>query len=97
MAKKMAKKRMEFSKVMAVITIFMWMIVNIFCMVIVVVTFDTTPLAYIVPSIDGALAVVLGFYYWKAKAENQIKLKMEYGEYAPEPDINDEGGYKNGY
>lgn len=80
--KNIQKRKLEFSKVVAVIGIAMWLIVNIFGMVMMVVTYDLTPLAYVIGSVDAVVAVVLGFYYWKAKAENQIKLKKEYGELA---------------
>lgn len=76
------KRKPEFSKVVAVIGIVMWLIVNIFGMAMMVLTYDLTPLAYVIGSVDAVVAVVLGFYYWKAKAENQIKLKKEYGELA---------------
>lgn len=80
--KNVQKRKPEFSKVVAVIGIVMWLIVNIFGMTMMVVTYDLTPLAYVIGSVDAVVAVVLGFYYWKAKAENQIKLKKEYGELA---------------
>ena len=78
---------------MAVIGIVMWLIVNIFGMAMMVLTYDLTPLAYVIGSVDAVVAVVLGFYYWKAKAENQIKLKKEYGELADS--IVNEPAYEN--
>ena len=82
MAKHMKRKRPEFSKIVAVIGIVMWLVVNIFGMTMMALTYDLSPLAYVIGSVDAVVAVVLGFYYWKAKAENQIKLKQEYGELA---------------
>ena len=76
---KKTKRRFEFSKLMAVIAISMWLFVNLFCMVMVIFTFDTSPLMYVVPSVDAVVAVVCGYYFWKAKAENQIKLRKIYG------------------
>ena len=35
---------------------------------------DITPLEYLIPSIFAEAAVVSGFYSYKAKAENKIKL-----------------------
>ena len=51
-------------------------------------TGDTSPLAYIIPGIFAELSAATGFYYWKAKAENQIKLdawrkKLELDEQDP--------------
>ena len=81
MAKHVKRKR-EFSKIMAVIAVGMWLLVNLFGLLIVALTFDTTPMMYIVPSVDAVVAVVLSFYFWKARAENQIKLRKIYGESA---------------
>ena len=66
---------------------------------------DTSPLAYIIPGIFTELSAATGFYFWKAKAENEIKLdtirrqkeleqskkqNTEPGEY--DPGSNYEGG-----
>lgn len=75
---KVEKRKKEFSKIMAVIAVVMWMIVNIFGMAMVVFTMDTSPLAYVIPSVDAVVGAVLAFYMWKARAENQIKLKKLY-------------------
>ena len=68
-------------------------------------TGDTSPLAYIIPGIFTELSAATGFYFWKAKAENEIKLdtirrqkeleqskkqNTEPGEY--DPGSNYEGG-----
>lgn len=37
------------------------------------------PLAYLIPAIFAELATATGFYYSKAKAENRIKLRKQYG------------------
>ena len=73
------KKRWEFSKVMAIIAITMWVFVNLFGMAMVIFTADTSPLMYVIPSVDAVVAAIVGFYLWKARAENQIKLKRLYG------------------
>lgn len=86
------EKKREFSKIMAVITVIMWILVNVFGLVMIAVTLDLSPLVYVLSSIDAVVAIVLGFYYWKARTENQIKLKQEYKELAEEPDFNENGG-----
>lgn len=91
-----AKKR-EFSKIMAVIAVTMWLLVNLFGMVVVAITLDASPLAYILPSIDAVVGVVLGFYYWKARAENEIKLKKIYKDSDGGPSHTEIGGCENGY
>ena len=77
---KHVKKKFEFSKIVAVLAIIMWVSVNVFGCAMIVITLDTSPLVYIIASIDAVVAVVLGCYYTKAKLENAIKLKKEYGE-----------------
>lgn len=86
--KKSSKKgrKVEFSKIMAVIAVTMWIIVNLFGMAMVIFTMDSSPLMYVIPSVDAVVAAVLCYYYSKAKAENQIKLKRLYGV-----DINMDG------
>ena len=86
------KRRHEFSKIMAVIAISMWLFVNFFCMAMVILTLDTSPLMYVVPSVDAVVAVVCGYYFWKAKAENQIKLRRIYGV---DTEIESDTGYVN--
>jgi len=72
-------KKREFSKIIAVIAIIMWIAVNFFGMVMVAITLDTSGLMYIVGSVDAVVAIVYTTYSVKAKAENLIKLKKLYG------------------
>lgn len=73
------KKKVEFSKVIAVIAIVMWVLVNIYGLVMMAITLDLSPMMYIVGSVDAVVAVVYATYAHKAKAENMIKLKRIYG------------------
>lgn len=73
------KMRKEFSKIMAVIAITMWVFVNLFGMAMVIFTMDTSPLMYVIPSVDAVVAIVCSFYYSKARQENMIKLSKIYG------------------
>ncbi len=73
------EKKVEFSKVIAVIAIVMWILVNIFSMVMIAITMDTSSIMYIVGSVDAVVAIVYTTYSIKAKAENMIKLKKIYG------------------
>ena len=76
---KPVKKHFEFSKFMALIAVGMWLAANIFGMAMMVYTLDLSPMAYVIPSVDAVCGCVLAFYLWKAKYENQIKLKRIYG------------------
>ena len=99
-----AKKR-EFSKIIIAIVGTATGIVTVFTLAVVWKTGDTSPLAYIIPGIFTELSAATGFYFWKAKAENEIKLdtirrqkeleqskkqNTEPGEY--DPGSNYEGG-----
>lgn len=72
-------KRLEFSKIIAVIAIVMWILVNAFSMVMIAITLDISGLMYIVGSVDAVVAIVYTTYSIKAKAENMIKLRRIYG------------------
>lgn len=73
------KQKKEFSKVWLGCVGAVTLVVTAFTLIIVWRTGDTTPLAYLIPAIFAELATATGFYYSKAKAENRIKLRKEYG------------------
>lgn len=78
------KKKFEFSKIILCVVSAFAVAVTIFTCVAVIVTGDTSALAYLIPSIFAELATATGFYYSKAKSENRIKLTKLYGEKAVE-------------
>lgn len=84
----MAKKRMEFSKIILVIVMALNVAVIIFSCVMMWRTCDLTPLAYLIPSIGTEVSAGTAFYYWKAKAENKIKLAKLYGIELTENTLN---------
>ena len=47
-------------------------------------TETTDGLMYLIPSVSGITATCVGFYYWKAKMENMIKLSKENKMYMDE-------------
>ena len=65
---------MEFSKLLLFILLFIFVSTLIFTSVMIFITHDLSPLSVIVPAIEALLSIAVGFYYWKAKAENVIKL-----------------------
>ncbi len=70
------KKKFEFSKVIFVYIAVMFTIVIIFTMVLMWYTQDTQAVAYLIPAVGGLMATTVGFYSWKAKAENILKIKQ---------------------
>lgn len=73
------KRNKEFSKQLLYVIFTVTGIIILFTMVMIYRTNDTTALSYLIPSIFVEVATATSFYYWKAKAENQIKLKQQYG------------------
>ena len=72
-------KKREFSKIIMIAVGAVTLIVTAFTLIIVWRTGDTSPLAYLIPAVFAELATATGFYYSKAKAENRIKLRKQYG------------------
>lgn len=71
------KKYIEFSKIIFVVVASLTIIITFFTIFIIADTKDTTPLAYLIPSIFGEFGVATGFYYTKSKAENVIKISKD--------------------
>ena len=67
------KKKIEYSKRVVGIVLSFCIIVTIFAMVLMWVTKDTSPLAYLIPSVFAETGIVIGFYLDKAKKENIAK------------------------
>lgn len=76
----MHKKKMEFSKKILIVVAVISIIVVAYTLVMVAITQNLDPLNYLIPALFGEVATGTGFYYWKAKQENSIKLKKFYGE-----------------
>lgn len=69
------KQRISFSKLMCIAIILLTFIVVGFAIALMIITNDVTPLEYLIPSVFAEASVVTGFYSYKAKAENKIKLE----------------------
>lgn len=73
------KKKTEFSKLIMLVVGAVTVIVTAFTLYMVWKTQDLSPLGYLIPAVFAELSVGTGFYYSKAKAENKIKLRKQYG------------------
>jgi hypothetical protein len=71
--------KIEFSKVIMIFggAVVLW--ITVFTMFMVYDTKNLEPLVYLIPAAFGAFGTAAGFYYSKAKIENQIKLRKKYG------------------
>lgn len=77
--KRKARRPREFSKVLWVTAMVHAAIISVFTMIAVIYTSDASPLEYLIPAVFAELAAATGFYFNKAKAENLIKLRKQYG------------------
>ncbi len=95
-----SRKKSEFSKKIIIFMTVFTVIITAFTLAAVWRTGDTSPLAYLIPAVFAEYATATGFYYWKARTENKIKLMKLYGEDA-ERAIGSENGenfeYDNRY
>ena len=73
------KNKMEFSKKIMLVTSAVAVIVTAFTCYMTWETKDLSTLSYLIPAVFGELGVATGFYYSKAKVENRIKLRKQYG------------------
>lgn len=94
----MSKKTpVEFSKKIIIGISFYLAILNIFVFVAVIIKNDLSPLAYLIPGAFSIAATCFGFYFWKAKAENRIKLMKENNMPIDEPKDVFTDGEEAGY
>ena len=77
--KRVQKKKREFSKLIMIAVGAVTVVVTAFTLVMVWRTENLEPLAYLIPAVFAELATATGFYYSKAKTENRIKLRKQYG------------------
>ncbi len=94
------KKKKEFSKTILRTAAAATIVIVVFSFALMWKTGDTSPLAYIIPGIFAELSAATGFYFWKAKAENEIKLdalrrqkKLEQQQTRETPGENDPGNF----
>lgn len=71
------KPKKEFSKKIFNIVITLFIIVLFYSMALMWKTNMTDGLMYLIPSVGTLASVTIGFYFWKAKMENMIKLSKE--------------------
>lgn len=86
------KKKREFSKVILTSVSIATALVIIVSFVLMFVTHDLSPLSFIIGGCFAELASATGFYYWKAKNENMIKIKGYMDNPDMDTDNNQEGG-----
>lgn len=76
-AVKVSDKKWTFSKILCIGILIVTALIVLYSCVAMWYYGDFTPLEYLIPSVFAECAVVSGFYSWKAKEENQIKLDIQ--------------------
>jgi type IV secretory pathway VirB3-like protein len=71
---------MEFSKKIFYIIMVITIVIIIYSMALMWYTKDSSALAYLIPGVFTEMATGTGFYFWKARKENEIKLTKKYGK-----------------
>lgn len=99
----MQKPKKEFSKTILRTVAVATAVIVAFSFALMWKTGDTSPLAYIIPGIFTELSAATGFYFWKAKAENEIKLdalrrqkKLDQQQTETTPGDDDPGDFYSG-
>lgn len=80
------KRKMEFSKKILIVVSIATVLIVVASFILMWRTMDLSPLSYIITGIFAELASATGFYYWKAKNENMVKLTKD------DADTDQEGG-----
>lgn len=75
-------KKCEFSKTIVVFSASFSVIVSAISVILMWRFGDLSALSYLIPAVFAEMATATGFYYWKARTENKIKLIKKYGEIA---------------
>ena len=71
------KPKKEFSKKIFNIVITLFIIVLFYSMALMWKVGTTDGLMYLIPAVGTLASVTVGFYFWKSKMENMIKLSKE--------------------
>lgn len=69
------KKKTEYSKVILMVLMAVQIFTNLSAIALMFYVRTTEGLEYLVPSISAELSIAVGFYYNKAKRENELKIR----------------------
>lgn len=71
------KKNIETSKLIILSVVILTYLFSFFVCFMIYKTGDLSPFSYLIPSIFGLSTTAIGFYSWKAKAENKLKIEIQ--------------------
>lgn len=72
-----SQKKTEFSKKIFTTVISLFLLVILYAMALMWRIRTTDGLVYLITSVAGLATTTIGFYFWKAKMENMVKLSKE--------------------
>lgn len=75
---KKIKKKTEYSKIILMVLLGIQITVNLAAIILMFYVQTTDGLEYLIPSISAELSIAVGFYYNKAKRENELKIRKAY-------------------
>lgn len=71
------KRKTETSKILLLSVIILTYAFTLFVCFMVYKTQDLSPLSYLIPAIFGLATTAVGFYSWKARKENLLKIGIQ--------------------
>ena len=66
---------MEFSKKLLFLLLGIQIFTIVSSFILMLLCRTTDGIEFLIPSVSAELSVAVGFYYWKAKAENLLKIR----------------------
>ncbi len=90
-------KRWTFSKIMFLLIFILSLGVSIYSCIVMWVFQDLSMLEWLIPAVFAECAVVSGFYSYKSKTENQLKIQtqqMLIRHFLSEQGVDTEGAYE---
>lgn len=81
MKKKRYKSKTEYSKLILRYLIGLQIFITLTSVCLMFYTHDASPLEWLIPSVSAELSIAVGFYYNKAKRENELKIQSDMKRY----------------
>lgn len=75
MSNRKKKKEIEYSKLILRWLISIQTLIVVSSIGLMIYVQDVTPLEWLIPSMSAELSISIGFYYNKAKRENELKIR----------------------
>ena len=84
------RRKTEYSKIILMVLMGIQIFITLSAIILMFYVKTTEGLEYLIPSISAELSIAVGFYYNKAKRENELKIRKACKEYNIEWSEEDE-------